>query len=360
MDWQTHLQRLERAGLDLMPGHDDACDLIEVWVDLDSWQAAGHWLTILARRFSGDQFVVWRYPGLQGEPPVVFLGDGSPELVADSVSDFFRLLATGRTWGFGWHHTHLEPREERAIAALAKAVAKSVGALQGTPEEAHQRAVARHPTFAVEMAKHPPCDEPIEMERSVYRPWWYSDTPPELAGCQVPHEAGDRALALELAEPKLTEHTAPEVISAVGSIANELGDREAALRVYRLVPGFDADVWRALAELGRSDEAAAEIAAKMSSPDTRAFDADRLVDTLQRYAGEAFDALMLQVDRQAAPWKGLVPPLDSGAPARRRRAVAAEAAERVTKWPLGSVAVRLMEAEAALDDHDPDGAREIL
>ena len=72
-------------------------------VDDDHGAAIGEWLggdppgehrfVGLGYAASGDRWYQWYYPGLEGEPPVVGLGDGCMGNVADTVEAFVRQLA---------------------------------------------------------------------------------------------------------------------------------------------------------------------------------------------------------------------------------------------------------------------------
>ncbi len=68
------------------------CELMEEWFDHKVKEEGYDFLEFGYNR-AGDPYALWIYPGLKGEPPVVFLdGDGEVAMLAPSLGDFLYLL----------------------------------------------------------------------------------------------------------------------------------------------------------------------------------------------------------------------------------------------------------------------------
>ncbi|MEQ1506168.1 MAG: hypothetical protein ABMB14_28305 [Myxococcota bacterium] len=74
---------------------------VEAYLD-DGWRRDGCALGYVAQDAGGSQVLTWRYPGLVGPEPVVFLGDGTLGVVASDLQQFVRMLGAGYTCAGGW------------------------------------------------------------------------------------------------------------------------------------------------------------------------------------------------------------------------------------------------------------------
>lgn len=354
MDPYTELERLERAGLDLM-----ACsgpsENVDLFVETDRWAAAGHRLAQLARTLSGDEFSTWSYPGLEGPAPVVFLGDGDPSLVADSVDDFLRLLGTGRVWEDGWTHTHLEPKEQRAVDALQRRLERGIGTLSGTPEEALQRATERHPDFWNALTAHAPPPRPIQ----VYR-WWFDFPPKELEASIAPYKAGDAAEAYRRAAPRVSDATSPRTLASVAQLAAESGDHQAAYELYTRAD-YIAEARFELIELGRGHELVEPILAIALDPARGPEEAAAELRYLTRVVEpEVLAQHVLDVDRQRRWGDETVQRLRAIESLQARLERAWSERTELRAWPLGRATVDLFIAETALELGQQSLAVEVL
>lgn len=119
------------------------------WFGGQRWAAAGDSFVQFGQDGTGSMFLLWYYPGLKTQPPVVFLGsEGETSLVASNIEDYIRQLASGKQFFDGaW----LEPDEddERKLdwQALARAVDERYGLGDATPEQLAEKARREHPDF---------------------------------------------------------------------------------------------------------------------------------------------------------------------------------------------------------------------
>jgi len=133
----------------------------------DEWsETAGHWFGSGRWAEGGDSFVhfgsdgtggcflLWYYPDLDGDPPVVFLGsEGESCMASPTVTDFLKQLASGKVFFEGsWLDPDDEEEEDDDFPVLdwvelKASVEARFGEADMDPEDVTARAVAEHPDF---------------------------------------------------------------------------------------------------------------------------------------------------------------------------------------------------------------------
>ena len=346
--WEPYLRRMAKAGFDLSPPYDSVSTHLEAYTDEAAFLAAGHELRALATNAAGDEYLVWRYPGLEGTPPVVFLGDGTLEVVAGSEDDFYRLLAAERLVVAD------SDDEEKALQALAKEVEAQLGPLSDRADVVQQRARAQHPDFAAALAKHDAPTGPIE-------PLWMSWPDAELVDSVVPYRNGDLRKALDLAMAKVHEGTGSGALWTIARIAMEAGDLALAEQLYERT-GRAQQARQARVAQGRTAEVVAELEGVLRDPATAVDELVPLLGELEDLAPDRCPALALEVERVRRPGDALQPPLVRTLPPRRLRDLAQSRAKRVELqwWALARAELALVVAQASLELGEVDAATAAL
>ncbi|MCB9795502.1 MAG: hypothetical protein H6741_22580 [Alphaproteobacteria bacterium] len=136
------------------PDEEAAADTLDAWFRSPAWRGSGHRFVQIGQDGTGSLYCLWFYPGLVGEPPVIFFGsEGETDLVADSAADLARALASGFEWWpyeRAWNPAEEEDEEVEDAGTLADmraAVEARLGPWDEAPSAMHARALKRHPDF---------------------------------------------------------------------------------------------------------------------------------------------------------------------------------------------------------------------
>lgn len=122
---------------------------LEMWLPPGLWRKDGTRLGSIAQDAGGSLFLTWRYPGLTGPDPVVFLGDGIHGVVAPDLQTFIHALGSGFSCSGGtWETGGWDEDEDLALRPFQKAVARAWGVLSAKPRILAQEAAQAHPDFA--------------------------------------------------------------------------------------------------------------------------------------------------------------------------------------------------------------------
>lgn len=129
-------------------------DTLDSWFAGADWRAAGHRFIGIGQDGTGSIYAQWLYQGLEGEPPVVFLGsEGEVALVADSADDVARALADGfEWWPYEGEWRPFEGEEEAeedepTLEGFKAAVVAALGPWTEAAPDMLARAKAKHPDF---------------------------------------------------------------------------------------------------------------------------------------------------------------------------------------------------------------------
>ncbi|WP_193165557.1 hypothetical protein [Microbulbifer hainanensis] len=132
------------------PSEEDGASETKYWFDGDKWKKEKYKIIKFGQDGTGSSYCLWYYPELTGEPPVVFFGsEGELYNVAISVKEFARYLGAGYDFGFGGWFAADEENDPDAIdrMKLQKEIESVYGALEGNPEELHQKLLSAHPSL---------------------------------------------------------------------------------------------------------------------------------------------------------------------------------------------------------------------
>jgi len=138
------------------PSEATAARTMDAWFDGLDWRSTGHRVEAFAQDGTGGLFGLWRYPGLEGDPPVVLLGsEGSAALLADSLLDFVRQTCAGMQWypfEAEWSpidDDEIDDEDEDALdlVALRARADAQLGPWAETSEAMMKRGLGRHPDF---------------------------------------------------------------------------------------------------------------------------------------------------------------------------------------------------------------------
>lgn len=128
---------------------EDLNDALQAWLGSDRWQSSGSQFLQLGQDASGSLFMLWHYPGLSLEPPVVFMGsEGDTAILAPSLGDFMRQLASQQFF-FSGDWVQYDESELQALnwPRLKAAIAAHLPLDERKPEAIQQEAERLHPAF---------------------------------------------------------------------------------------------------------------------------------------------------------------------------------------------------------------------
>ncbi|MBK4992976.1 hypothetical protein IAE39_001150 [Pseudomonas sp. S37] len=120
------------------------------WFGGTRWSECGDCFVHFGRDGSGSLFLLWYYPELISQPPVVFMGsEGECGLVADNIQDFIRQMGSGKVF---FDNAWITPEDEDNMvinwAGLACAIEQQYGSNHVTPEQLLDKAKRNHVDFA--------------------------------------------------------------------------------------------------------------------------------------------------------------------------------------------------------------------
>ena len=106
------------------PSDRDLAATLRCWFGSDRWSKEGDSFVQFGQDGTGSLFLLWFYPSLKTEPPVVFLGsEGESYLVAADISDFIQQLASGKLFSRGsWLDPEPDEKQELDWQRLELAV----------------------------------------------------------------------------------------------------------------------------------------------------------------------------------------------------------------------------------------------
>jgi len=122
------------------------------WFGSDRWAADGTEFLQFGLDGTGGMYLLWGYPDLEGEPPVVILGsEGGAGLIATSLAELTELMTCGEslvTYGDQIEWITLDESEDTVDwPALRRAVSLPEATPATDPNAATQAARASHPDF---------------------------------------------------------------------------------------------------------------------------------------------------------------------------------------------------------------------
>lgn len=130
--------------------HDHDPEYLDAWFALGPWSDDGTSFEQIAHDGSGGMWMRWRYPGLVGPPPIVFLGsDGERGLVAPDLRAWVLQLGSGQSWDA--YHDSWSPIDddyEDELPVLRAAIHAQFGAVDMEPGATTAEARKAHPDFA--------------------------------------------------------------------------------------------------------------------------------------------------------------------------------------------------------------------
>lgn len=126
-----------------------------LWFGSDEWAKEGDSFIQFGQDGTGSMYLLWFYPGLVEQPPVVFMGsEGEKHLVASNIADFMRQLGSGKIFGSsysspdgGWYEPEPEELQELDWQKLKRRIEERFGRLIHTAEKLQSLAIETHPDF---------------------------------------------------------------------------------------------------------------------------------------------------------------------------------------------------------------------
>lgn len=130
---------------------DDLRNTLGHWFGSSRWEEDGDTFVQFGQDGTGSMYLLWFYPKLDIEPPVVFMGsEGEAFVVARNIVEFTKQLASGKLFYNGeW----LEPEKGDEIEVdwtlLRSVVENKLGPIDQEPQKSTILAVSQHPDFRV-------------------------------------------------------------------------------------------------------------------------------------------------------------------------------------------------------------------
>ena len=131
------------------PSDDELEETFGHWFGGNKWAANGDTFVQFGQDGTGSMFLLWFYPNLKAEPPVVFMGsEGESCLVSSDIDDFIKKISSGKLFYDGsWLDPDEEEKEELDWDKLRKAIESRFGKVSQTPEQLSENAKGAHPDF---------------------------------------------------------------------------------------------------------------------------------------------------------------------------------------------------------------------
>ena len=119
------------------------------WFGGDKWSKHGDTFAQFGQDGTGSMFLLWFYPNLTGEPPVVFMGsEGETCIVASNINDFIKQLCSGKLFfDGGWLDPVEEDKDKIDWDNLRMIAEAKFGSLELSPDQLCGRAKNAHPSF---------------------------------------------------------------------------------------------------------------------------------------------------------------------------------------------------------------------
>ena len=130
------------------PSDEELIETIECWFGGTKWLENGDSFVQFGQDGTGSMFLLWFYPSLRIDPPVVFMGsEGESCLVAPNINDFIRQIASGQFFFAGeWFEPEAD-EEELDWRRLKSIVEARLGKIEQNPSVISNRAAELHPDF---------------------------------------------------------------------------------------------------------------------------------------------------------------------------------------------------------------------
>ena len=132
----------------------ELAETLNSWFGSDRWSEDGDRFLQFGQDGSGSLFLLWYYPSLEIEPPVVFLGsEGESCIFANNINDFIQQLASGKLFcPYGdnfcdWLDPSEEERKQLNWHKLKVTVENKFGKSKVSPEAIRDNALKTHPNF---------------------------------------------------------------------------------------------------------------------------------------------------------------------------------------------------------------------
>lgn len=132
------------------PSEQELTETLCLWFGGGSWSENGHSFFQFGQDGTGSMFLLWFYPALNTEPPVVFLGsEGERYLVASNITDFIKQLSSGHLFEDGhWFNPELDEQDELDWDKLQNRVETFFGSIDTSPKALRDKAISHHPDFS--------------------------------------------------------------------------------------------------------------------------------------------------------------------------------------------------------------------
>jgi hypothetical protein len=131
------------------PSDEELAETLGCWFGSDKWSKNGDSFVQFGQDGTGSLFLLWFYPALTTEPPVVFLGsEGDSCLVAANINDFIRQLASGKLFFNGkWFDPEVDGTSKYDWQRFRLAVEAKLGKSEMSLLELSNNATRLHPAF---------------------------------------------------------------------------------------------------------------------------------------------------------------------------------------------------------------------
>ena len=135
---------------------ESVAETLGYWFGHDQWKQDGGSFFQFGQDGTGSLYCVWFYPGLEGEPPVVFFGsEGQRQLVSDNTNDFVVLITSGLLPFDGdWIEPSNEDIKEIDWASLKELGQRHTGIKDIDVADLINKAKKNHPSFKEWVSKH--------------------------------------------------------------------------------------------------------------------------------------------------------------------------------------------------------------
>lgn len=127
---------------------DELAETFGHWFGGTKWKSDGDSFVQFGQDGTGSMFLLWFYPNLTGEPPVVFLGsEGEAHLVAPNLESFIMQMGSGKMFFDGHWLEHDENENEFNWDLLKARTEALVGPIVKDPEKIRDEGLSSHPNF---------------------------------------------------------------------------------------------------------------------------------------------------------------------------------------------------------------------
>lgn len=131
------------------PNDEELAETFGCWFGGQRWSTSGDTFAQFGKDATGSMFLLWYYPGLTTQPPVVFLGsEGESCLVSNSIEDFIHQLGSGKLFFNGdWYAPSPGENKDLDWQNLQRLIHEKLGRSDETPEQLSEKARQAHPDF---------------------------------------------------------------------------------------------------------------------------------------------------------------------------------------------------------------------